>query len=194
MKYFIVEATHLRSQLAFWIQELEPPYSAFLEAGQNGLCDLQVEGITREKSTFADCIVDSRYKFPKELMQALCLGVAYIESALEEYENGHEAALTYMTKAAEEVGFYRGAYFGVGHVFAQRRVALSASGKKGALSRHGPSDELKAWALSQAKGNHGAHQDIARQMVTQIPTHLADVSKDPERLIYETLRAQLKPN
>lgn len=194
MEYFIEKATYLQTQLGIWIGQLELPFSAFLEAGQNGLYDLEVDEITREESTFADHIVDSKIALPKDVMKAMCLGVAYVECALERYEKSHEFALAYIINAAEEVAFCRGAHFGVGYVFAEKRVALSASGKKGALSLHGPKAKLKVWALSQAKGNRGSHKDIARELATQIPEHLAEISKDPERLIYDALRAQHNPN
>ena len=194
MDYFIDKATHLQTQLAIWIEQLELPLSAFLEAGQNGLFDLEVDVITREKSTFADHIVDSKFALPKDVMKAMCLGVAYVECALEMYEKRQELALAYIFNAAEEVAFCRGVHFGVGHVYANRRVALSASGKRGALSLHSRKAKLKAWALSQAKGNRGSHIDIARELVKQIPEHLTGISKDPKRLIYDALRAQKNPN
>lgn len=194
MEYLIEKATDLRKSLTIWIDQFELPFSAFLEAGHNGLYDLEVEGITRENSTFADHIVDSKLNVPKDVIKAMCLGVAYIEDALDSREKWNALSLSYLINAAEEVGFCRGAYFGVGHVYASRRAALSASGKKGALALHGPRAELKAWALSQAKGNRGSHKDIARELAAQIPKHLADISKDPDRLIYDALRAQQKPN
>ena len=191
MEYFIKKATHLRENLAIWIEQFELPFDAFLEAGQNRLCDLQV-GITREESSFADRIVDSKLVVPKDVIKAMCLGVAYLDDALEYFEKSPESALGYLICAAEEFGFCHGAYFGVGHVYASRRVAQSVNGKKGALLLHGPRTELKAWALSQAKGNRGSHKDIACALAAQIPKHLADISKDPERLIYDALRAQQK--
>ena len=73
-----------------------------------------------------------------------------------------------------------------------RRQRLSMAGKSGAQSLHRPVAELKAWALSEAKNSRGSHKDIARKLATQIPKHLADASKDPTRLIYDTLRAPTK--
>jgi hypothetical protein len=70
-----------------------------------------------------------------------------------------------------------------------RRQRLSMAGKIGARSLHRPVTELKAWALSEAKNSRGSHKEIARKLATQIPKHLADASKDPTRLIYDTLRA-----
>ena len=194
MKNFLEKATHLRTQLEIWIEQLELPFSTFLEAGEEGLLDIQVRGITREKSTFVDHIVQPNRSLPKEVIKAMCLGVVHIEDALEYYGKSHEMGLASMVHAAEEVGFCCGVSFGAGHLDKRRRVALSASGKKGAQSLHGPRIELKAWALAQAKSNRGSHKDIARKLATQIPQHLANASKDPERLIYDTLRAHQKPN
>ena len=37
-----------------------------------------------------------------------------------------------------------------------------------------------------------SHTDIARKLAARLPTHLADVSKSSERLIYDTLRTSSK--
>ena len=38
-----------------------------------------------------------------------------------------------------------------------------------------------------------AHMDIARNLAARLSAHLADISKDPERLIYDALRNPAKP-
>ena len=70
-----------------------------------------------------------------------------------------------------------------------KRSSLSSAGVKGAQSLHRPMAELKEWALSEANRIRGSHKDIARNLTSRIPKHLVNVSKDPERLIYDTLRA-----
>lgn len=75
-----------------------------------------------------------------------------------------------------------------------RKSSLSKAGTNGAQSLHRPAAELKSWALSQATIHRGSDKDIARKLAAQIPKHLADASKDPERLIYDALRAAAKQN
>ena len=74
-----------------------------------------------------------------------------------------------------------------------RRNILSKAGAKGALVRLQPYAELKRWALEKG-GKLGASKDVARRLAAQLPAHLADVSKEPERLIYDALRTSAKPD
>lgn len=75
-----------------------------------------------------------------------------------------------------------------------RKKSLSEAGAKGALVKLQPYGLLKTWALAQAVGMRDQDIDIARRLSAQIPEHLADVSKNPERLIYDALRAQRTPD
>jgi hypothetical protein len=75
-----------------------------------------------------------------------------------------------------------------------RKKMLSMAGIRGANSRHRLSAELKKWALDKAAEMRGNHKGIARQLFAQLPAHLTDASKDPERLIYDALRSSAKPN
>ena len=72
---------------------------------------------------------------------------------------------------------------------AERSAMLAIAGLHGAQSRNRPFEALKRWALEQAVGMHGAHKQIARKLSAVLPKHLADISQDPERLIYEALRS-----
>ena len=62
-------------------------------------------------------------------------------------------------------------------------------GVAGAKKKHEPARLLKRWALDQSKNMRGADADIARKLVAHIPSDLADVSKNPERFIYDAIRA-----
>ena len=75
-----------------------------------------------------------------------------------------------------------------------RTKSLSEAGKSGAKGKNKRTDELKQWALENATGMLGADKDNARLLHLKLPTHLASASKDPERLIYDALRARKKPN
>ena len=73
------------------------------------------------------------------------------------------------------------------------REIRSEAGKQGALVRLQPYAELKRWALEKG-AKLGASKDVARRLAAQLPAHLADVSKEPERLIYDALRNSAKPD
>lgn len=74
-----------------------------------------------------------------------------------------------------------------------RKKALSEAGAKGALVRLQPFIELKSWALEKGQ-KLGASKAVARKLAAQLPAHLADISEDPGRLIYETLLNRNKPS
>jgi hypothetical protein len=76
---------------------------------------------------------------------------------------------------------------------AERRAMLSMAGMNGAMARRNHYEPIKLWALKEAANRRGAHKQIARQLSSVLPPHLADISNDPERLIYDTLRASKKP-
>ena len=69
-------------------------------------------------------------------------------------------------------------------------MMLSVAGLNGSAVKHSKPRALKAWAEQRAKTMKGADLDIARRLAAQIPEHLTGASKNPERLIYEHLRAR----
>lgn len=77
-------------------------------------------------------------------------------------------------------------------VQAERKAFLAKAGEQGAKVRHQPCQELKDWAIAQTATMRGAHKDIARTLSRQLPEYFAGRSKDPERLIYDTLRKAAK--
>lgn len=76
-----------------------------------------------------------------------------------------------------------------------RSAELAKAGADGAKVKHGPINDLKAWAARKAASMKGTDKDIARRLALEIPPELASkddgepVSQDPERLIYDHLRA-----
>ena len=68
------------------------------------------------------------------------------------------------------------------------------AGRKGLANRNAPIRELKEWVIQEAAMQRGSHKGIARELAKRIPKHLEEASKDPERLIYDTLRAAKKPS
>lgn len=74
-------------------------------------------------------------------------------------------------------------------VMAQRTKMLSEAGARGARAKNRNHAALKKWALDEAKRMREPDIDIARKLANRLPAHLADVSPDPKRFIYDTLRA-----
>lgn len=102
------------------------------------------------------------------------------------------SSLRYMSlamRAAEHSSFESG---WSGHEEMLRQDAAH-HGKAGAKVRLGPVNELKNWALSEAEKMQGADMAIARRLGQKVPQHLANVSVDPQRLIYEALRTRRRP-
>lgn len=69
------------------------------------------------------------------------------------------------------------------------RRSLSEAGKLGAQAKHKGIKALKTWALVRAATMHQSDKEISRILSASLPGYLADVSVDPKRLIYDTLRA-----
>lgn len=63
------------------------------------------------------------------------------------------------------------------------------AGRKGGEVRHKASRELKLWALAEAQSMRGSDIEIARSLARRIPAQFEVASADPERLIYDALRA-----
>ena len=80
----------------------------------------------------------------------------------------------------------------VKNVVSSLKKMLSAAGLQGAESRNIPFTALKDWALKEAEKMRGDERGIARKLSARLPNHLAAISKDPMRLIYDTLRAKRK--
>ena len=76
----------------------------------------------------------------------------------------------------------------------QRKEMLSAAGRLGAQAKNLDSKKFKDWALAKAIEMRGADIDIARMLSANLPIHFADVSKNPERFIYDALRMSKKVN
>lgn len=70
-----------------------------------------------------------------------------------------------------------------------QRTDARHAGKKGGTERHRATHELKQWALAEAVAMRGSDMEIARSLARRIPSHVQDASADPERLIYDALRA-----
>lgn len=96
--------------------------------------------------------------------------------------------------AAREQGALEGMLIGAHFDQTALKRAFSDFGKKGAQTKNQPTEDLKTWALAQAAGMRDQDIAIARKLSAQIPEHLAGISKNPERLIYDALRAQRAPD
>ena len=71
-----------------------------------------------------------------------------------------------------------------------KKQQLSDNGRKGAQAKHQTKEALKAWALERAKSLRGSDMERSKELALQMPSHLLEASKNPQRLIYDTLRMQ----
>ena len=64
------------------------------------------------------------------------------------------------------------------------------AGAKGGQARVDKFDPLKKWAIAENKKlTRGSARERARKLMKAVPLDLAEISKDPERLIRETIEA-----
>lgn len=74
----------------------------------------------------------------------------------------------------------------------QGKGSSGAQGHRGARKRHEGTDRLKdwvrAWVLKQAQPMRGDDRSVAAALLAAMPAEIQAPSKDPERLIYETIR------
>lgn len=68
-------------------------------------------------------------------------------------------------------------------------VAAREHGRRGGVVRHRHTAELKRWAVAKAATMRGSQVEIARALAYTLPAEMRNASKDPERLIYDALRA-----
>ncbi len=146
---------------------------------------------TGVKSTaFADALAQGR-DAPKTVIQSLCLSAAFVFAAQEAEKlatPAHEI-LEMLLEAAHHLGFVHGFAQHVVLSDDEYRKKLSEAGLKGSLARHEKIRALKNWAEEASKGMRGDDKGIAKSLATKLPMEFANASKDPERLIYDALRA-----
>lgn len=99
-----------------------------------------------------------------------------------------------LIRAAEQLAMLEGLVSSTVLEREARSRKLSQGGKRGAQVKHEGVSKLKRWAVSEAQAARGADKEISRQLARKIPVELAGVSKDPERVIYDAIRAARKDN
>lgn len=72
------------------------------------------------------------------------------------------------------------------------KARMSSAGKKGGEKRSAKSAALKTWALTKAEKMRGTPTEIARGLMGIVPKELVAHLANPERVIYDALRAKLK--
>jgi hypothetical protein len=92
----------------------------------------------------------------------------------------------------QECFSFSGREFILEGVALQRKEGHSLAGKKGADRKHAGTRALTEWALAKALISSGDDKKIAKTLRGQLPDHLKKASVDPERLIYDALRAERK--
>lgn len=64
------------------------------------------------------------------------------------------------------------------------RTQRAESGGKGGKARSEKSKPLKDWAIERAKSMRGTAKEKARRLMLEVPVELANLSDDPERMMY----------
>ena len=148
-----------------------------------------------------EALCDSMPHVSRECLKSLGYTCALLSFISRDFENGEltiKNGLLNLTTAAMS----KGSAFSlrpeaVNYLFekhqAKQKAKLSEAGRQGAIVKNLPHERLKIWALGEAKEMRDADIDIARRLAARLPAHLADISKNPERLIYDTLRNPTKP-
>ena len=151
-----------------------------------------------------ECLCQSVPHIPRNAIRDLSLAYGTYVVITKDYRDGIQTEFNQSdVRALFAVTMLRGSAMGIvgmagGNMLAimdeaQRKKRLSEAGLNGALVRLKPYAALKAWALEKGK-ELPANKDTARKLEDQLPAHLFDVSKDPGRLIYETLLNRDKPS
>lgn len=132
---------------------------------------------------------------PVEAVKAISMAyaaVSFLQDSRADYP-GDEDAMRTLLESSKMMGMAMGFIAADPKTSdATRRKMLSSAGRDGARARHKKTAELKEWALKEAKNIKKDDADIARALLEKVPHHLADASKDPERLIYDAIRLDRK--
>ncbi|MHB8949176.1 MAG: hypothetical protein ACYC4S_08950 [Rhodoferax sp.] len=70
----------------------------------------------------------------------------------------------------------------------ERRSALSAAGSKGGKTKHKNHAMLRSWVMENSNDRTPKDRKTAVALVKKLPAHLADVSDNPERFVFDVLR------
>lgn len=196
-------ANELIKEMNHLIDELfEFPKDVFAEVGTSALSvkvceaakDYPEHGNLDGHRAEADFqkLCDSVPNIPVEAVMAISLAYAGVIVCFDDRNNEKQSeasVIRTLLSASKLVGMAIGVIVESPMTHeAKRRQALSEAGKLGAQAKHRKPGELKDWAISQAAQLRGADAVVARRLAAKLPIELADVSKNPERLIYDALR------
>ncbi|QJC57151.1 hypothetical protein HC248_02467 [Polaromonas vacuolata] len=142
-----------------------------------------------DKEIFSD--VENVDDISDAAFTAICKASAFVFTAEKiGYPDGYELLIL----ANFEMGFVLGVATNIVESEENNRIKLSRQGLAGQEVRHRKTRELKLWVFSMAASMRDHHAGIARKLSAQIPDHLACVSKNPERFIYDALRTRRTPD
>lgn len=128
------------------------------------------------------------FYFPS-VPKTVVVAIAYTEEAMREAQKGNtDRAWSLICAANFKIGM---ALNDGAHKMVERE-SRSIAGLRGAESRKKPYEALKRWALQMAAELSGTDKKKSAILFGRLPPHLASVSDDPQRLIYETLLAQTR--
>lgn len=167
MAEFEKEASHLRANLDEWIELFELPFEVFSDAGCKGLHQIYIDGIDRKHATFADHISCLAIPVPKDVIKAMCIGAAHLSARHIALKKGDPFASRFLINAAEEIGYCRGAAFGIVIEDGAHRVAQSNRGKTAADALHskpgGSRDKMEEIRAAWASGKYSSRDVCAEQ-------------------------------
>ncbi len=201
MTFFLMEAASgFRNRVIDYIEggKRDLTFNQVLAVGQAAFNeydggDLESFSDAIKDTDFADSLTERLPWTAKTVVQSLCLAAVFTFEAMEaDRLMQSDRAMAMLLQAAAQLGFIAGAYETSVEVGSERSTRFSRAGAKGAAAAHKKRWELKQWALSESTKLRGADADIARRLAAMLPHELADVSKSPERLIYDALREARK--
>ena len=189
------------------INELQEQLNKILESNNLSKQEISIEGALRFYSLRddeAEGIDQSLYECkniksnPRNLNNRILSSLSIAAVSLfaakyfkDEYEfKSKELSLEFLINAAYNLGAAKGYRYEGGILKLIDSTHKKTIGKNGGKAKNKPKQELKDWALQQAKSLKLTDRDAARHLSARIPEHLAAESKNPEQLIYRALLAR----
>lgn len=192
-------------EMSYVIAEfLKIPSEIFNQHGLSALSVALYENMGDEYSQAAeqarqsfDLLCGSAPRVPRAAIKSISLAYAQLSNIFDSRSKygGDLSAVKSLVSAAGAKGMVMGLIYGDPNTTEiERRKMLSVAGTLGSKGKHSGTNALKAWAIERASTMSGSDKDIARKLAGNLPEHLKKASKDPERFIYDALRALAKPN
>ncbi|MDP2768557.1 MAG: hypothetical protein Q8O81_01845 [Giesbergeria sp.] len=188
------QAERLTNKLKYWVDTFAVPM-ADIDSDAAKFRDYfeNTEDQNLEEWTdFVESQVSARTPGSAELICTHLTLAAMCLRCIRENIWSAKSDFVFLISAAEQLSMLEGLVGSSVFEREARSLKLSEGGKKGAQVKHQGISKLKQWAVSEAQGARGADKEISRQLALRIPSDFDAVSKDPERVIYDAIRAARK--